>query len=332
MTAALASALPAAPVNTGQQQAAPLAVNTAKEQPSALPPSDNAERKLSRPPICTLSGEVTAERVNGVRLEQEPGALLRVLGDRAAERVEAGQTLPAGPYALTTLNDMLQIALAGETLTPGPLPTARANAMLQAMAAFDPQDELEGMIAMQATALHYATMDSIRRGLAAPNDAVRQSSLGQANKCSRTFAALIETLNRHRGKTTTQRVIVENVNVAPGGQAVVGAVTTTGGGAGVRAKGGAQPHAATEQAEYCDGAERAPMRRENPPRRPLLVASGEGQEALPDARRRGGERSAEGKPEPMGSRSPERRGNRGAEDAARAAAERARADDVRADG
>jgi hypothetical protein len=48
----------------------------------------------------------------------------------------------------------------------------------------------------------------------------------------RTFTGQVEALNRGRGKGIIQRVVVERVNVEPGGQAVVGAVTTTGRGAG----------------------------------------------------------------------------------------------------
>ncbi len=44
---------------------------------------------------------------------------------------------------------------------------------------------------------------------------------------ARTFAALLEALNRHRGKGQ-QVVRVEHVTVQAGGQAIVGAVTQGG--------------------------------------------------------------------------------------------------------
>jgi hypothetical protein len=194
------------------------------DEPTAL--SDNTEKKQS--PICSLSGEVSADRGNTIKLDHEAGALLAVFGDRS--KLSAGEEKLAGPFTLTAVNDLLQVALAGQKLEPGPFPVDRVNAMLQGMSAFEPTNELEGMIAMQATALHFASMDLLRRGLATGKDAVRQSCLGQANKCSRTFAVLVESLARHRGKTTTQRVIVENVTVEAGGQAVVGAVQGGGGG------------------------------------------------------------------------------------------------------
>ena len=57
----------------------------------------------------------------------------------------------------------------------------------------------------------------------------RRENLSQANKLSRTYAALIEALNHHRGKGQ-QKVTVEHVHVHSGGQAVVGAVGGPGGG------------------------------------------------------------------------------------------------------
>jgi len=173
----------------------------------------------------------------------------------------------------------------------GDLVTRDINALIQSVSAFEPVDEVEGMFALQAAAMHHVTMRSL--ALASRSSATTESkafNLGQANKASRTFTALVETLNRHRGKTTTQRVIVENVTVEAGGQAVVGAVE----GAGARSRRGVQPHAETDAGSVAG----APMRSENAKRAPLRIASSEGQEALPDARRREGERRAARQPKP----------------------------------
>jgi len=53
--------------------------------------------------------------------------------------------------------------------------------------------------------------------------------LSQANKLSRTYAVLVDALNRHRGKGQ-QKVTVEHVHVHSGGQAIVGTVETQRGG------------------------------------------------------------------------------------------------------
>jgi hypothetical protein len=68
----------------------------------------------------------------------------------------------------------------------------------------------------------------------------RRENLNQANKLSRTWATLLEALNRHRGKGQ-QKVTVEHVHVHAGGQAVVGTVEAPGG--GDRQKPEEQPHA-----------------------------------------------------------------------------------------
>ena len=106
----------------------------------------------------------------------------------------------------------------------------RAHALLHAMIGIGPKDELEGMMATQLLAAHNASMECSRRAMIADQTLdARRENLGQANKLSRTFEALLEALNRHRGKGQ-QKVTVEHVHVHPGGQAVVGLVEPQGGG------------------------------------------------------------------------------------------------------
>src|ERR687887_1087934 len=83
------------------------------------------------------------------------------------------------------------------------------------------------MLAAQLIAAHNAAMECYRRAMLREQTFEgRQQSLSQANKLSRASAALIEALNRHRGKGQ-QKVTVEHVHVHSGGQAVVGMVTPT---------------------------------------------------------------------------------------------------------
>jgi hypothetical protein len=98
-----------------------------------------------------------------------------------------------------------------------------------------PKDELAQLVAS-----HNAAMECQRR---ANNDQTfegRKEYLNQANKLSRTFATLLESLNRHRGKGQ-QKMTVEHVHVHEGGQAIVGSVETQGGGFTSRSEG--LPHA-----------------------------------------------------------------------------------------
>jgi hypothetical protein len=87
-----------------------------------------------------------------------------------------------------------------------------------------PKDELEGMLAAQLMASHNAAMECYRRAMIPEQSFLgRSEALTQANKLSRTHAALLEALNRHRGKGQ-QKVTVEHVHVHEGGQAIVGNV------------------------------------------------------------------------------------------------------------
>jgi hypothetical protein len=104
----------------------------------------------------------------------------------------------------------------------------------------------------------------------------RRENLSQANKLSRTYAVLLDALNRHRGKGQ-QKVTVEHVHVHAGGQAVVGMIETQGG--GDRAKSEDQPHA-----KQITHAPQPSMRRADEGREPVSIAS-HGERALPDARR-----------------------------------------------
>ena len=114
----------------------------------------------------------------------------------------------------------------------------RASAV-EALIGIKPQDEIEGMIGAQLIACHNASMECYRRAMLPdiPFDR-RHGNLNSASKLSRTYATLLESLNRHREKGQ-QKVTVEHVHVHEGGQAIVGNVEA--GGMATKAK--EQPHA-----------------------------------------------------------------------------------------
>src|SRR5262245_15607235 len=149
------------------------------------------------------------------------------------------------------------------------------HAAVDALMGIKPGDELEGMIAAQLIAAHNASMECYRRAMI--RDQIfegRREALSQANKLSRTYATLLDTLNRHRGKGQ-QKVTVEHVHVHEGGQAIVGNVESRGGGFASKAK--EQPHALAH-------APGATMPGADAPRQPMPVACDE-ERSLPDARR-----------------------------------------------
>jgi hypothetical protein len=98
------------------------------------------------------------------------------------------------------------------------------SATVAALIGIGPRDELEAMIAAQLLAAHNAAMECYRRAMLFEQTFEGcHEILSQANKLSRTDAALLDALNRHRGKGQ-QKVTVEHVHVNAGGQAIVGAV------------------------------------------------------------------------------------------------------------
>jgi hypothetical protein len=117
----------------------------------------------------------------------------------------------------------------------------QVKATVAALMGIEPKDELEGMMAAQLIAAHNAAMECFRRAMI--NEQTfegRSENLAQANKLSRTFATLLEALNRHRGKGQ-QKVTVEHVHVYEGGQAIVGNVEHPGGRSNAKLED--QPHA-----------------------------------------------------------------------------------------
>ena len=156
------------------------------------------------------------------------------------------------------------------------------SATVAALHGIRPKDELEGMMAAQLIAAHNAAMECYRRAMIGEQTFEgRRENLNQANKLSRTYAALLEALNRHRGKGQ-QKVTVEHVHVHAGGQAVVGMVAARGQpGGGDASKFEEQPHA-----KQIAHAPESALPRPDPQRDSMPVAR-DGERALPDARRQG---------------------------------------------
>jgi len=117
-----------------------------------------------------------------------------------------------------------------------------ASKRVAAIKLIGPRDALEEMIAAQMIACHDAAMFCYQLALNRSNlhGSVRREHMNQAGKLSRTFAMLLDALTRHRGKGQ-QRIVVEHVNIHPGGQAMVGIVEAPGG--GVQPKSEDQAHA-----------------------------------------------------------------------------------------
>ena len=115
---------------------------------------------------------------------------------------------------------------------PGSLDKEERNArIVRAVELFEslkPADGAETMLAAQMVGTHTAALECLRRAAVdGQTFAGRDMALKHGQKLMALYAKQLETLNKHRGKGQ-QKVTVEHVNVAAGGQAIVGNVDTGG--------------------------------------------------------------------------------------------------------
>lgn len=102
------------------------------------------------------------------------------------------------------------------------------NYLLATLHDIGPKDTIEGLLAVQMVSVHELTMEFLARAIR-PGSSFEETdaNVNRAIKLLRTFTAQVESLNRHRGKIT-QPMVIGNVNVSDGGQAVVGQVSHPG--------------------------------------------------------------------------------------------------------
>ncbi len=103
---------------------------------------------------------------------------------------------------------------------------ARIASAILLLKGIKPADEIEGMLAVQMVATHNAAMECLRRAMIGSQTFEgRDQNLKHASKLLSIYCRQIEVLDKHRGKGQ-QKVTVEHVHVAAGGQAMVGHIET----------------------------------------------------------------------------------------------------------
>ncbi|MBC9878670.1 hypothetical protein G8O24_15120 [Bradyrhizobium sp. INPA01-394B] len=96
--------------------------------------------------------------------------------------------------------------------------------MVSMLKSITPKDSLEAMLATQMVSIHVASMRCACR-LACTDDVTQQESLTRTlTRLARTYAGMMEALNRHRSNGACA-ITVQNLSVQDGGRAVVGHVT-----------------------------------------------------------------------------------------------------------
>lgn len=112
----------------------------------------------------------------------------------------------------------------------GTSPEEKHAAIVRAVDLFEsiaPAEGIEAMLATQMVGTHHAALECLRRAMI-PSQSfeAREASLSQAQKLMNLYTQQMAALNKHRGKGQ-QKITVERVQVAPGGQAVLGDVHTS---------------------------------------------------------------------------------------------------------
>jgi len=104
-----------------------------------------------------------------------------------------------------------------------------SNRVMALLHGIQPQDEIEGMLAIQMVGVHNLAMETLKRAmLGGQSFEGKDVNVSQATKMLRTFIAQMEALKKYR-TGGEQKMIVEHVHVNAGGQAVVGVVNQGGG-------------------------------------------------------------------------------------------------------
>lgn len=96
--------------------------------------------------------------------------------------------------------------------------------MVSMIRSIAPKDCIEAMLVSQMVSVHVATMRCACR-LACTDNLPQQESVTRAlTRLTRTFAAQVEALSRHRN-SDERAITVQNLSVQDGGRAIVGNVT-----------------------------------------------------------------------------------------------------------
>ena len=178
--------------------------------------------------------------------------------------------------------DIVNACVAASWITAPEDHTRLVQNIGKALAGIAPQDELEAMVASQMVAANAASMECFRRAMLRDQSLEgRAMNLSQANKAARTFAQLLEALDRHRGKGGEQRVVVEHVHrhVHVHSDHPTALDATPGGGDQQKTEGQSHAPMLDHQPTII-----APMWSEDAEREPVPRA-GDAEREMPDARR-----------------------------------------------
>ncbi|MHC4072527.1 MAG: hypothetical protein ACYTGS_10920 [Planctomycetota bacterium] len=102
------------------------------------------------------------------------------------------------------------------------------NIGMAILSGIQPQDEIEGMLAIQMIGTHNMAMETLERAmLTGQTDIGKELNVKQAARMMRVFVAQMEALKKYR-TGGQQKMIVKHIHVNEGGQAIVGTINQGG--------------------------------------------------------------------------------------------------------
>ncbi len=138
-----------------------------------------------------------------------------------------GQYARAGIFGTSDI-DAIRMFLAQILDTSPHRENESIETLLARIRCIGPRDGLEAMLAVQMIGIHTLAIECTRRSLSKDQTPQgREVNLNRVVKLTRIFASQMAALNLHRGKLA-QQMVVGNVNVSDGGQAIVGSVNHDG--------------------------------------------------------------------------------------------------------
>jgi len=223
----------------------------AKRKESAVAPAPPA------PPSARRSAAIDAAKARvmarteraSVKVTSPDGGIVGISAPHADETGQHYHMLDtfgttSADFMGATFSQLLE-SLSDANSTPS---ETTLNAALAIVGGLEPSNEIEALLASQMAATHSLAMKLVGRTRRV--DQLNQAAVngGLAVKLLRTFTMQAETLAKLR-RGGGQTVRVEHVHVHPGGQAIVGAVTT-GGGSPLKSE--EQPHAKPAALTHAD--------------------------------------------------------------------------------
>jgi hypothetical protein len=128
------------------------------------------------------------------------------------------------PEECTQLGQMILAQLA-ELMKLGSADASLVHSV-QGMVALEPKDAMQSLLACQMLGVHTAAFTFLHRaGVKDQTIHGVDRNINRAVRLMKLFNSQAELMLKLKGKSGQQKVVVEHVNVAPGGQAIVGLVS-----------------------------------------------------------------------------------------------------------